>query len=58
MEGMVELTGFKYLPASPSDTSPQFYVGGEIELEDDGKTYTGYGTFIGGWNNGASSGLR
>ncbi|KAL2003273.1 hypothetical protein VTN02DRAFT_4483 [Thermoascus thermophilus] len=42
-----------YLPAMPTDSNPQFYVGGEIQLEDDGKTYTGYGTFIGGWNNGA-----
>lgn len=53
----MSLSKVKYLPAMPTDSSPQFYVGGEIQLEDDGKTYTGYGTFIGGWNNGASSGF-
>ncbi|KAJ5623210.1 hypothetical protein N7490_011815 [Penicillium lividum] len=42
-----------YLPGSPGDSGSQFYVGGEIEIEDDGKAYTGYGTYIGGWNNGA-----
>ncbi|KAJ9396215.1 CAZyme family GH92 [Paecilomyces variotii] len=42
-----------YLPGSPSDTSPQFYVGGEIEISQDGASYSGYGTYIGGWNNGA-----
>ncbi|KAL1872506.1 hypothetical protein Plec18167_006624 [Paecilomyces lecythidis] len=42
-----------YLPGSPSDTSPQFYVGGEIDIADDGTSYSGYGTYIGGWNNGA-----
>ncbi|KAL1962334.1 hypothetical protein VTN77DRAFT_9825 [Rasamsonia byssochlamydoides] len=42
-----------YLPGNPGDPSPQFYVGGEIEIGSDGKSYQGYGTYIGGWNNGA-----
>ncbi|OJZ86765.1 glycoside hydrolase family 92 protein [Aspergillus luchuensis CBS 106.47] len=42
-----------YLPGSPGDSNGQFYVGGEINLEDNGKAYTGYGTYVGGWNNGA-----
>ncbi|RAL10842.1 uncharacterized protein BO97DRAFT_444331 [Aspergillus homomorphus CBS 101889] len=42
-----------YLPGSPHDPNGQFYVAGEIQLEDDGQAYTGYGTYIGGWNNGA-----
>ncbi|KAJ5918112.1 hypothetical protein N7454_010487 [Penicillium verhagenii] len=42
-----------YLPASPGDSGSQFYVGGEIEIENDGKSYSGYGSYIGGWNNGA-----
>ncbi|KAI2838417.1 CAZyme family GH92 [Aspergillus niger] len=42
-----------YLPGSPGDSNGQFYVGGEISLEDDGNAYSGYGTYVGGWNNGA-----
>lgn len=42
----------QYLPASPGSPNGQFYVGGEIQIEDDGKAYSGYGTYIGGWNNG------
>ncbi|KAH8703236.1 glycosyl hydrolase [Talaromyces proteolyticus] len=41
-------------PWISGDTNPQFYVGGEIEINDDGKSYQGYGTYIGGWNNGAA----
>ncbi|KAJ5549124.1 hypothetical protein N7513_006358 [Penicillium frequentans] len=29
-----------YLPGSPGDSGSQFYVGGEIEIEDDGKSYS------------------
>ncbi|PYH41923.1 uncharacterized protein BP01DRAFT_406290 [Aspergillus saccharolyticus JOP 1030-1] len=42
-----------YLPGSPKDPNGQFYVAGEIQLEEEGQAYTGYGTYIGGWNNGA-----
>lgn len=42
----------QYLPASPGSANGQFYVGGEIQIEDGGKAYSGYGTYIGGWNNG------
>ncbi|CAL5866270.1 uncharacterized protein PFLUO_LOCUS477 [Penicillium psychrofluorescens] len=42
-----------YLPGSPGGADGQFYVGGEIQIEGDGKAYSGYGTYVGGWNNGA-----
>ncbi|KAL3496950.1 glycosyl hydrolase family 92-domain-containing protein [Aspergillus germanicus] len=42
-----------YLPGSPFDPNGQFYVGGEIQLHESGQSYSGYGTYIGGWNNGA-----
>ncbi|KAL6240098.1 hypothetical protein BDW75DRAFT_235927 [Aspergillus navahoensis] len=42
-----------YLPGSPNDPNSQFYIGGEIQIHDDGQTYSGYGTYVGGWNNGA-----
>ncbi|KAL3463002.1 glycosyl hydrolase family 92-domain-containing protein [Aspergillus heterothallicus] len=42
-----------YLPGSPYDPNGQFYVGGEIQLLENGQSYSGYGTYIGGWNNGA-----
>ncbi|KAJ5692453.1 hypothetical protein N7462_001876 [Penicillium macrosclerotiorum] len=42
-----------YLPGSPGDANSQFFAGGEIQIEESGKAYSGYGTYIGGWNNGA-----
>jgi hypothetical protein len=42
----------QYLPGSPGDSGSQFYVGGEIEINPNGSSYQGYGTYIGGWNNG------
>ncbi|KAF9884044.1 hypothetical protein FE257_002329 [Aspergillus nanangensis] len=42
-----------YLPGSPSDANSQAYIGGEIKIVDDGAAYNGYGTYVGGWNNGA-----
>ncbi|KAL2815526.1 glycosyl hydrolase family 92-domain-containing protein [Aspergillus granulosus] len=42
-----------YLPGSPNDPNGQFYIGGEIQLLENGQSYSGYGTYIGGWNNGA-----
>lgn len=53
MAGLRDRTNIlQYLPGSPGDSGSQFYVGGEIEIEDDGKSYSGYGTYVGGWNNG------
>ncbi|KAB8070251.1 glycosyl hydrolase [Aspergillus leporis] len=42
-----------YLPGSPGDANGQSYIGGEIQVHDNGKSYTGFGTYVGGWNNGA-----
>lgn len=42
-----------YLPAPPGGPSDQKYVGGEIHLQPGGSIYTGFGTYIGGWNIGA-----
>ncbi|KAF4633212.1 hypothetical protein G7Y89_g4919 [Cudoniella acicularis] len=41
-----------YLPSATGGYSNQYYIGGEIHLQEDG-TYTGYGTYGGGWNEGA-----
>ena len=43
-----------YLPGSPGDPNGQYFTGGEIQIEEDGKAYSGYGTYIGGFNNGQS----
>ncbi|KAL4779572.1 glycosyl hydrolase family 92-domain-containing protein [Aspergillus varians] len=42
-----------YLPGSPNDPNSQFCIGGEIQLHNNGQSYSGYGTYVGGWNNGA-----
>ncbi|KAL4931249.1 uncharacterized protein BDV17DRAFT_257467 [Aspergillus undulatus] len=42
-----------YLPGASDDTNGQFYVGGEIQIHNSGQSYSGHGTYIGGWNNGA-----
>ena len=41
-----------YLPSQEGGYSVQYYIGGEIHLQTNG-TYTGYGTYGGGWNEGA-----
>lgn len=41
-----------YLPAYGSYNS-QSFLGGEIELQDDGRQYTGYGQYGGGFGEGA-----
>ena len=41
-----------YLPSETGGYSNQYYIGGEIHLEFNG-TYTGYGIYGGGWNEGA-----
>jgi hypothetical protein len=43
----------QYLPASPGDTGGQLFAGGEIQIQEDGQSYSGYGTYVGGWNNGS-----
>ncbi|KAM0820208.1 putative Glycosyl hydrolase [Seiridium cardinale] len=40
-----------YLPSEEGGSSVQVFLGGEINL--DGSQYTGFGTYGGGWNNGA-----
>lgn len=42
-----------YLPDEKGGSSVQVFLGGQIDLDEDGKTYTGYGTWGGGWNEGA-----
>jgi putative alpha-1,2-mannosidase len=42
-----------YLPSMKGGNSVQIFVGGEIHLDEDGKKYTGYGTWAAGWNEGA-----
>lgn len=42
-----------YLPDEIGGNSVQNYLGGQIELQPDGKVYTGYGTWGAGWNEGA-----
>tara|TARA_R110002060_G_scaffold69573_1_gene78173 strand:+ start:731 stop:1189 length:459 start_codon:yes stop_codon:yes gene_type:complete len=41
-----------YLPSQGGGYSVQYYIGGEIHLQNHGR-YTGYGTYGGGWNEGA-----
>lgn len=42
-----------YLPAEGGGGDSQFFVGGEISLLADGKTYTGYGRYGGGFSESA-----
>ncbi|KAF2190773.1 glycoside hydrolase family 92 protein [Zopfia rhizophila CBS 207.26] len=42
-----------YLPSENGGYSIQNYQGGEINIAENGSTYTGYGTYGGGWNEGA-----
>lgn len=41
-----------YLPDENGGACTQFYVDGEVNISDDGKSYTGYGSYGGGWNDG------
>ncbi|KAF8863094.1 glycosyl hydrolase [Acephala macrosclerotiorum] len=41
-----------YLPSRSGSYSSQIYIGGEIHLQANG-IYAGYGTYGGGWNEGA-----
>ena len=42
-----------YLPDENGGDCTQYYLDGQIDISDDGKSYTGYGTYGGGWNYGA-----
>ncbi|KXT04793.1 hypothetical protein AC578_9661 [Pseudocercospora eumusae] len=42
-----------YLPAEEGEPFQQYYDGGVIELHDDGKTYTGWGSYGGGFSTSA-----
>lgn len=42
-----------YLPDETGGYSVQVFLGGEINLQPNGTIYTGYGTYGGGWNEGA-----
>lgn len=42
-----------YLPAELGASDCQFFSGGQISLSADGKTYTGYGTYGGGFSESA-----
>ncbi|KAM0722627.1 hypothetical protein Q7P37_002068 [Cladosporium fusiforme] len=42
-----------YLPDEKGGNSVQVFLGGEIQLDDNGRSYTGHGTWGGGWNEGA-----
>ncbi|KAL1605326.1 hypothetical protein SLS60_004874 [Paraconiothyrium brasiliense] len=42
-----------FLPDPPGGFCTQYYVDGSINISDDGKNYTGYGTYAGGFNLGA-----
>lgn len=41
-----------YLPDENGGDCTQYYVDGEITISDDGRSYTGHGTYGGGWNYG------
>jgi putative alpha-1,2-mannosidase len=41
-----------YLPTQDDHMASQFYSNGRIELSDGGSSYSGYGTWRGGWNEG------
>ncbi|KAK7189103.1 hypothetical protein DPSP01_010314 [Paraphaeosphaeria sporulosa] len=42
-----------FLPDPPGGFCQQYYVDGSISISDDGKNYTGHGTYAGGFNLGA-----
>ncbi|KAF2774055.1 glycosyl hydrolase [Teratosphaeria nubilosa] len=44
-----------YLPSETGGSNCQFYTGGEINLQPDGKTYTGYTSIGGGFSESAPS---
>lgn len=42
-----------FLPDPPGGFCAQYYVNGSVTISDDRKSYTGYGTYAGGFNLGA-----
>jgi len=42
----------QYLPQGNGGYCDQYFIGGEIDLQPGGSVYTGYGTYVGGWNEG------
>ena len=43
-----------YLPTPGEAVASQAYINGRIDVSDDGRQYTGYGTWRGGWNEGSN----
>ncbi|EZF32100.1 hypothetical protein H109_07623 [Trichophyton interdigitale MR816] len=41
-----------YLPTHGEPSANQMYSNGKIDIQDGGRTYTGYGIYRGGWNEG------
>ncbi|KAK3081652.1 hypothetical protein LTS18_004350 [Coniosporium uncinatum] len=41
-----------YLPQGNGGYCDQYFIGGEIDLQPGGSVYSGYGTYVGGWNEG------
>jgi putative alpha-1,2-mannosidase len=52
---MVDLS--HYLPTQDDHMSSQFYVNSFMDLTGDKNTYSGYGTWKGGWNQGTSNSI-
>ncbi|KAI9706203.1 MAG: hypothetical protein M1820_004964 [Bogoriella megaspora] len=42
-----------YLPSETGGYSVQVFLGGSIDIQPNNSVYTGYGTYGGGWNEGA-----
>lgn len=47
-----------YLPDEKGGYSVQAFLGGQIDLQPENGTYTGFGTYGGGWNEGAPYTVR
>ena len=41
-----------FLPTQDEPAGAQFYSNGQINVSTDGSTYSGYGVYRGGWNEG------
>lgn len=52
-EGHVLVDVSHYLPAEGGGGDSQFFAGGQIKVKGDGKTYTGYGSYGGGFSESA-----
>ena len=47
-----------YLPTQDDHIPSQFYSNAKIDVSQDGRQYSGYGVYRGGWNEGSSFDLR